>query len=202
MDVTPPKLIRDGDKEWARLQYEKFNMSTGDIAKIVNRTQTQVVAWASSGGWVRNKSDAQDKERIAILSANHAQRTLDKLIVERVNVEMQAKVLVSHRKDISGMRKVAAKLWKDLETEADASLDERITMFKKLSDASKTVILLERQAHGIEGALIEPDQATDNGALTPAESAMTSLLGKFASVISKAKETPLATEVIDVPSRG
>jgi hypothetical protein len=115
---------------------------------------------------------------------------------------MQAKVLVEHRSDIKAMRQVQQSLWqelKDMPRDED-TVHDRITTFKKLSEASKTVILLERQAFGIQGAIEDPTEPKTDGGLTQAESAMTSLLGKFASVLGKAQSTPLATEVIDVPS--
>lgn len=201
----PPKPVidetLDEDMARARQLYERQNTATSDIAKMVNRSQTTIIEWVGKGAWQRNKTDAIETARAAILVKEEAQKATRIAVIERVNIEMQAKILVEHRSDIKAMREVQQQLWQELrhaDNDPD-TLGDRVNTFKKLADASKNVILLERQAFGIQGAIEDPTEpATQEGGLTQAESAMTSLLGKFASVLGKAQATPLATEVIDI----
>lgn len=195
----PPDPHLEDHKARARTLYERQNTSTADIAKLLGRPQLTIVGWVGTGRWERAHTQVAQTVRTALLVREAHERATRVAIVERVNIEMQAQALLEHRGEIKKMRSVQTALWTELQNQDKDpdTLMDRVTIFKRLSDASKTVILLERQALGIQGALEDPTQTTDTG-LTQAEAAMSSLLGKFASVLGKAKDTPLATEVIDM----
>lgn len=159
---------------------------------------------------------------------------LEKVRAERVNAEMQALTLVNHRADIRRARLITMKLFKELEEMMDnlpalealgeilrveddkgrdkqndaymraISLGDRVDINKKLSEALKVQLQLERQAFGIQGALEDPEvqDAPRVGA-----SEIDKILGKFdlvmkkkGSVSSGGTSSPLLGEVIDVPT--
>lgn len=181
--MSPPPVVRKiSPPPGAQEDYEFANMSSGDMSKKYGVTQTQVIEWASLKGWQRNRTDVAAREKASLL------RLRD---IERVSLEMQARVLSSHRADIKSMKAVALNLWSELEGGASSSDDEapdlmhRVKIMEKLTAASKTLFLLERQAYGIEGAIQDPEAKAANTTHSPAEDAMNALLGKFASVLAK-----------------
>lgn len=66
------------------------------------------------------------------------------------NAEITAAVRLEHRKDVQKLRLIAKKFAEELEVnETDVSLPAKITSLKNLSDTTKTLIALEREAFGI-----------------------------------------------------
>ena len=151
-------------------------MSTADIAKHLKITQTRVIEMAGKGQWQRNRSEVAKRENAALVRMQE---------IEKVSLVMQARVLSEHRSDIKSMRAVATNLWAELEsqTEDEESLANRVKTFEKLVSSSKTLILLERQSHGIESAIQDPEAKFENR--TPAEDAMQALSNAFAAVLTK-----------------
>jgi hypothetical protein len=208
---------RDGDWAWARTQYETSDRTTYDIAKLVNRSQTAVVQRISREGWVRNKVPQAVEQSAQLLLADRqqqlAERTARLEMVERVNVEMQAKALQTHRKDIAQARGLCGKLFQELEYTMGSlpalydlgeilraedergrdklndaykrvlSMPERTGTLKQLAETLKVLIALERQAYGISGALEDAEAPATSA---QALQGMDTVLAKFSMVLQRA----------------
>lgn len=197
--VKPPPQSRD----WARVQYERNGMSTKDISIACQVTQTTIVSWVSKDGWVRNPQDVAQRERQALVLQDQSKREQNVALIERVNVEMQARVLSEHRTEISRLKKITSKLWKELDENVDEhDLMDRTMMLQRLVGASKTVLQLDRQAHGIQGAIEDPTapQSTSLLAGSATDDAMAALLNKFASVLSTGKSPTDPRTTVDMGS--
>ena len=150
--------------------------------------------------------------KIALEAERAQELVIQRDKAERVNAEMQAIVLVKHRTDISRARTITMRLFKELEDMMDnlpelrslgeimrneddkgkdklndayqkiLSLGDRTDITKKLSEALKVQLQLERQAFGIIGALEDPEtpQVPQAG-----KSEIETILGKFDLVLQK-----------------
>jgi hypothetical protein len=103
--------------------------------------------------------------------------------IERVNIQMQADVLVRHRTDIQKARSLCMKLFVDLGDNTPEDLNESATILKKLADSMKTLILLERQAYGIQMALEDPEKPPEKP--TADSSATDKVMERFAAILGK-----------------
>jgi hypothetical protein len=90
----------------------------------------------------------------------------EKDIVEE-NAEIVAAIRIGHRRDIQNLRDIAKKFSKELEDAKpeDIALNARVNCLKNLSDTTKTLIALEREAFGITAAT-----ASDDDSVNPARS--------------------------------
>jgi hypothetical protein len=221
---------RQQDWEYAKAQYETGTKSVQLIAAEIGVGPTAVYARISNHGWTKN-TEARTQHLTALKVAHEIEKEkkleLEEERAVRVNAEMQARTLVTHRADIQRARALTMRLFKELEdlmdnlpdlqdlgellrSENDRGQDRRNAVYravidmpsrvdavKKLSEAMKTQIQLERQAHGIVGALEDPEtpQAPHVG-----QSDMDKILGKF-NLVLQAKTPvsgPTLGEVVDV----
>ena len=161
MAKESPTTIREGDWQYARQLYEFTDKPTRFIAEAIGRSQTMVVKYAQDNGWERNRKDTEAQRTAVLVAAAkiEAQRERDTQfeIIERVNQEMQARVLVEHRADIKRARKICASLFQELEQMVSGlpDLQDLGTILRseddrgrdKLNDAYKKIISLpERSA--------------------------------------------------------
>ena len=189
---APLVAARVGDYAWARVQYETTQLPTQDIARMIGVTPTALTSHASRNGWTKDAAKATTTKAAELIAAarmrEEDKRAQELEVIERVNVEMQATVLVRHRSDIARAQGLTMRLLTQLEA-ADADADElevlerRSSILSKLSSSMKTFVLLERQAYGINTAILEPE--AEQQITTPAEDAMTKLMHKFATVLAK-----------------
>jgi hypothetical protein len=226
-----PLTVRDGDWEYARRLYEFTEHPTRFIAEAINRGQTTVVRRAADEKWMRGRKDYEGERTAQLVAAAVVQAKKERLetfeVMERVNVEMQAKVLVEHRADIKRARSICNKLFIELEdqlkhlpdlhdlgeilrSEDDRgrdklndkykkilSLPDRSAAFKSLTEALKVVIALERQAFGIQGALEDPEKPQ-----TSAETlaGMDKILSRFQTVLKPPGTVNVpATQIVETP---
>jgi hypothetical protein len=170
--------------------------------------------------------------RASIEVAKTEKLEVERVRAERVNAEMQAQILVKHRTDIHRARAITMRLFKELEDVMDSlpdlehlgellrsenergqdklndvyrailALPDRVDVNKKLSEALKVQLQLERQAFGIVGALEDPEAPT---APQVGQSDIDKILGKFDLVIRKKSPPNLNSsseqvlgEIIDV----
>lgn len=231
-------LIPGRQQDWvyARAQYEAGIKSVALIAKEIGVGTTSVFAHASNEHWVRDREVLAKKEIEikASLEQEASQRlAVEQVRAERVNAEMQALTLVTHRTDIKRARQITMRLFKELEEMLDnlpaleslgeilraeddkgrdkqndayrraISLGDRVDINKKLSEALKVQLQLERQAFGIQGALEDPELSTESKV---GASEIDTILGKFDLVmkrkgtVSSGGTSSILGEVIDVPT--
>lgn len=184
---------RKGDWEYAQVQYETTTKSCDEIGLEIGMTATTVIAKASSKGWTRNRKSAivahTAELALATLESRKKQREEKLEVIERVNIEMQAAVLKTHRKDIAAARRISNTLMDRLKLEIEDRSEEAMTLdmasgiMKRMTDSLKTLILLERQAFGIQSAIEELETTAESR--TPEGTALDMLMHKFASALQK-----------------
>lgn len=214
---SKPDATRPGDWAYAQVQYECTARSTYDIAADIGFSQTAVMDRAQRYGWVRNKLPLAVQQAATLIANEKLKVEKDNQarlqVIERVNVEMQAKVLVAHRADIAQARKLCMRLFKELEDLMDFSDDlatlgellrseddrgrdklndaykrvlsmpERTATLRALGESLKTLIALQRQAFGITGVLEDADQPVQDA--QAAVQGMDAILAKFATVLQR-----------------
>ena len=182
--------LQDGNWNYAQIQYETTNKSVSQIAKECGLRVTQVISRASRDGWTRDKlqtvADAAANLLVAQKVAKDARRAAELEAIERVNVAMQAELLVRHRRDIRNAQNICNGMFDELTTAdpEDLDLPTRANVLVKLANSMKVFVLLERQAYGVQTALQEPETPVQTDT-TPADAALEALLNKFASVLEK-----------------
>lgn len=179
----------DARKAKARDLYEAQNMSTADIAKMMDTPQTIILEWAAHGKWTRDRNALATRERAALVRMQE---------VELITKDMQARALAGHRQEIRDMRSVAQTLWAELSQEQD-QLSAKVRTFERLVNSSKTLILLERQALGIETVIMDPTEPKElinpsSGGIDPMEA----LRNKFSAVLSPKETAPPVKDMGDV----
>ena len=178
---------RENDWDWAQVQYETTERSVTDIATNIGVPPTSLISRASRNGWTRDKGKLVAKMTAEMVIANRVRESehrQEKLaVIERVNVEMQARVLTDHRKDIQKARSMCVSFMGELEGNEDAlDLEGKTKVLSKLADAMKTLILLERQAFGIQGVF----EDTEKPPPSPTEQQQVdAVMSKFAAVLAK-----------------
>lgn len=187
---------REGDWDWAQVQYETTDKSTTDIAAEIGVTPTSLISRASRQGWTRDKGKLVAQMTAELVIANReraaSKRAADLEVIERVNAQMQAEVLTTHRADIRAARSMCTRFFGELGQAAELDLDEKSTILKRLSESMKTLVLLERQAFGIQGVFEDTEKPA---APTPLEATATdAVMSKFAAVLAKRMG---AVEVVD-----
>lgn len=178
---------RENDWDWAQVQYETTDRSVTDIATNIGVPPTSLISRASRNGWTRDKGKLVAKMTAEMVIANRVRESehrQEKLaVIERVNVEMQARVLTEHRKDIQKARSMCVSFMGELEGNEDAlDLEGKTKVLSKLADAMKTLILLERQAFGIQSVF----EDTEKPPPSPTEQQQVdAVMSKFAAVLAK-----------------
>ena len=178
---------RENDWDWAQVQYETTERSVTDIATNIGVPPTSLISRASRNGWTRDKGKLVAKMTAEMVIANRVRESehrQEKLaVIERVNVEMQARVLTEHRKDIQKARSMCVSFMGELEGNEDAlDLEGKTKVLSKLADAMKTLILLERQAFGIQSVF----EDTEKPPPSPTEQQQVdAVMSKFAAVLAK-----------------
>ena len=178
---------RENDWDWAQVQYETTSRPVQDIATNIGVPASSVISRASRNGWTRDKGRLVAKMTAEMIIANRVreseQRQEKLAVIERVNVEMQARVLTEHRKDIQKARSMCVSFMGELENAQDElDLEGKSKVLARLADSMKTLILLERQAFGIQGVF----EDTEKPPPSPTEQQQVdAVMSKFAAVLAK-----------------
>lgn len=208
-----PQYARDW--VYARSQYEAGIKSAKLVSEEIGVSVTSFFARASNEGWTKNP-EARTQHLVELKVAqdlkDEARLVIERSKAERVNAEMQARILIEHRRDVRRARTLTQRLFSELEALMDQEenldalgellrsedengkdrlnsmyrkiidLPSRVDINLKLSSALKNQVLLERQAFGIVGALEDPERPPDT---TPGQSDIDKILGKFDLVMRR-----------------
>jgi len=177
---------RHNDWDWAQVQYETTDKPVDRIAVEIGVTPTAVISRASTRGWTRDKGQLVARMTAEMVLANRERlaetKARDLEVIERVNTQMQAQVLSTHRKDISSARSMCNKFFTELGHEDELDLDTKSKVLSRLADSMKTLMLLERQAYGIQGVFEDTEKPAPTA---PEQQATDAVLSKFAAVLAK-----------------
>lgn len=198
MDKVTFIPARQNDWDWAQVEYETTDRPVADIGKIIGVSATQVISMASRNGWTRNKANLVAKMTAEMVIANRESlseiRKQRMAVIERVNAEMQAEVLVGHRKDIQQARNLCNRMFGELANYGGPSADDEETpislldrksrILSRLADSMKSLISLERQAYGIQGVFEDVEEANQQSS-APTAAQTDAVLSKFAAVLAK-----------------
>jgi hypothetical protein len=142
--------------DWERLEfdYRAGIMSVREIASQQSVSHTAIQKRAKTNGWDRDLA-AKVKAKADSLVARAAVATQVAKISEKVIIETNAikvaDIQLGHRKDVAKLRQLIMQLTSQLEAPIDdISLQHKIDCAKKLAEAQKTLIGLEREAYGID----------------------------------------------------
>ena len=225
--APPPLPSHHDDWVWAQAEYESGRSSITAISKEIGSTVGLVSAAAQRGAWVRDphaKARIMEESRRILAT----QVALEKGSIERITAQMQSKVLVEQRTDIKAARLLCQTLLAELaavslnvqafEELGDMmrepnehgrdrlndvyrkvlKLPERSQTLTSLVNALKTLIMLERQAFGIEGLLEDPEQARPAAEVTKG---LDAIMAKFDAVLQLQAPAQAPIEVIIDVSR-
>lgn len=149
--------------DWERIEadYRAGMKSVREIAAENGVTHPAIMKRAKRDSWDRDLSARIQAKADALVTKQTvtAEVTAAKLETERQVIEVGAQALanvkLAHRTDIKRMRDHVAKLHAELEafeevTENKPGLGVRVDLAKKIADAQKTLVGLEREAWGIQ----------------------------------------------------
>jgi len=210
-----------------KLLFETSLLSLKQIGKELGVSDAAVSQMATRKGWVRDVNQKANivEARNAILTK---EVSLEKARIVAISAQMQSRVLVRHRTSIDKARTLVDKLldqciqiaddveiFEDLgellrqedDRGRDAlndayrkvlSLPERATCVNTLATALKTLIMLERQAYHIEGALVDPEQDKPQAQVVKG---LDTIMAKFDAVLAmQVSERPASerpTQIIE-----
>jgi len=221
-------LLPEHARDWvyARAQYEAGIKSAKCIADEIGVSTTSFFARSSNEGWTKNpeaRTQHLTELKVAQELADNERLLIERDKAERVNAEMQARILVEHRRDVRRARTLTQRLFDELEAlmDQEENLDDlgfllrneneqgkdrlndmyrkiidlpsRADINLKLSSALKNQILLERQAFGIVGALEDPERPVDTA---PGQSDIDKILGKFDLVMKRKSDSTSSSQIL------
>lgn len=201
MNPPPNLAFRHMDWDYAQVQYETTTLNLDEIGRLIGVYAAAIAGRASRFGWYRDRksqlTSATAQLELAKIENERKDREDRREVIERVNIEMQAKVLATHRTDIKAARDACTEMWRELTSEKENyDLMDRSNVMKRLTDSMKTLILLERQAYGIQTVFEDPTQPQNQSV---AQSALDLVMNKFVSVLQKQNQP--APVVIDGSTR-
>lgn len=218
--------LHPGDWAWAQAQYELGKLPVSVISKEIGVSLGRLTAQAQRSGWVKDplahaRVAAENREIVL------AKASIEQGRIERITAIMQSKILVEHRTDIKHARLLAQTLLSELSeitlnvgvfeelgqalrAEDDRGRDrlndayrrvlklpERSATLASLAQTLKVLILLERQAFGIEGLLEDPEATRPPAEVTKG---LDLILEKFNSVLALQAPVPVTLEVTCTPA--
>jgi hypothetical protein len=146
--------------DWAVIEphYRAGLRSLPDIAAEFGISHTAIAKHARKNGWERDikariqaKADAKVSAAMVAAEVSPETKATEALRVE-VEAEVQARIRLDHRRDIGKFRLMAMNMAAELEELADERLPIRTKALKDLTDVTKTLVAMEREAFGLESA--------------------------------------------------
>lgn len=151
--------------DWERIEadYRAGMKSVREIAAENAVTHPAIMKRAKRDGWDRDlsariqaKADALVTKQMVTAEVTAAKLETERQVIE-IGAQAVANVRLAHRTDIKRMRDHVARLHAELvqmeeATENKAALGVRVDLAKKIADAQKTLMVLEREAWGIQNS--------------------------------------------------
>lgn len=151
----------DIDWEGVERDYRAGVATLRQIAETYGTTHTTVANRAKEKGWDRDLSAKIAAKAEAILSkanlASDLYKTPDEKQIVESNAQVVAIVALAHRRDIKGLRDLAARYKDELE-DCEEDLQKRASILKTLTDVQTRLVQTEREAYGMD-----KDRPADTG---------------------------------------
>lgn len=158
-ETTKPNI------DWERIEadYRAGVKSVREIAAENGITHGAINKRARRDAWDRDlnariqaKADALVSKQAVSAEVSAAKLDTERKVIE-ISAQAVANVRLAHRTDIKRMRDHVSKLQTELEqmeamTEGKPGLGVRVDLAKKIADAQKTLVGLEREAWGIQNS--------------------------------------------------
>jgi len=144
------------DWEAIEVAYRAGLLSVREIAGRHKISHTAINKKAKKNGWQRDLS-AKVKKAVStkLVSGSVSTSVGEQEVIERAATEA-AKVVTSHRKNISRQRKIVNTLLEELETnEEELKLKEKSEIVRNLTNAAAKYIPLERTAWSLDDPVAE-----------------------------------------------
>jgi hypothetical protein len=143
----------DIDWEGVERDYRAGVATLRQIAETYKTNHVSVLKRARSEGWDRDLSARIAEKAAALITRQEANKSATNLVTEREVVESNAHVVaivaLAQRRDIKGLRDLAARYKDELERCED-DLIKRASILKTLTDVQTRLIQTEREAYGMD----------------------------------------------------
>lgn len=147
------QLRADIDWEGVERDYRAGVATLRQIAETYGTTHPTILTKARKEGWDRDLAAKIAAKAEALLTKQALTESLTKPVSEREVVESNAHVVaivaLAHRRDIKGLRDLAAKYKDELEGCKD-DLIKRASILKTLTDVQTRLVQTEREAYGMD----------------------------------------------------
>jgi hypothetical protein len=160
------------DWEAVEREYRAGVLSVREIAKAAGISHVAVIKRAKRDGWTQNLA-ARVKEEVttrlvtADVTAGNQRELIEAIALRSVDV------ILAHRRDIAKQRGLVSELTTALEADANKaekdrlSLKEKASILESLTRSQARVIVLERQAFGLDDDTKTPDEIEASDAASP-----------------------------------
>jgi hypothetical protein len=140
-------------------------MSVREIGEQCGVSHTAINKRAKSHDWQRDlkakiRAAADEKVSRALVASEFPNGSPTETLRVEVEAEVQARIRLSHRTDIGRFRALAMQMATELD-EMEDRLPVRTKALKDLTDVTKTLVGLEREAYGLEVAAPPPPDVFD-----------------------------------------
>ncbi len=173
MALRPPSgglsLSAPQKLDWSKVEplYRAGVRSLPELAEEFGVSHTAIAKHAKKNGWERDlkariqaKADAKVSEAMVSAEGFTADHATETLRVE-VEAEVQARLRLHHRKDITKYRAMGMHLAQQLDELGDEEkLPVRVQAFKALTETLARLVTMEREAYGIGDAPPPPPNET------------------------------------------
>lgn len=170
-ETTQPEARRATDWEAIEREYRAGVLSVREIAKGAGVSHTIINRRAKERGWVRDVA--------ALVKAAVSNKIVSEGVSNLTAGDVEAcasrsfGVILSERKDIAKLKKIASELLDELEADAQKtiadrmSIKERADILERLSRIMVRLIQLERQAYGLDDTTKPPETIEAADATSP-----------------------------------
>jgi len=147
------KEVKPVDWEGVERDYRAGILTLRQISDAYGTSHVSVFNRAKKEGWDRDLAAKIAAKAEALLNKQNLNEKINDSLSERQIVESNAQVVaivaLAHRRDIKGLRDLAARYKDELE-ECEDDLQKRAAILKTLTDVQTRLIQTEREAYGMD----------------------------------------------------